>query len=185
MRSRHSPLIELFALNDQELARRAARDGAAFAELLHRHLRSVYRYLAAVSGSAAEARELTARTFMTAFESIDVYWGEPGFLSWLIEIARDQVARQGRPQKEKTPPGPAAAAGNSALHPRLGLEQVSAALARLEPERAEAIRLYLFAGLSAAETAGVLKKSPAAAKNLLLHGLRDLLKAAPPLQEAG
>lgn len=185
MRSRHSPLIELFALNDQELARRAARDGAAFAELFHRHLRSVYRYLAAVSGSAAEARELTARTFMTALETIGAYGDEPGFSSWLIEIARDQAAQQGHPQAEATPPEPAAAAGDSAPHPRLGLEQVSAALARLEPERAEAIRLYLFAGLSAAETAGVLKKSPAAAKNLLLHGLRDLLKASPPLGEVG
>lgn len=185
MRTRHSPLIELFSLNDQELARRAATDGAAFAELFHRHLRPVYRYLAAVSGSVTEAQELTARTFMTALETISAYGGEPGFSSWLIEIARDQAARQGRPQAEATPPESAATAGDSAPHSRLRLEQVSAALARLEPERAEAIRLYLFAGLSAAETAGVLKKSPAEAQTLLLHGLRDLLKAAPPLGEVG
>lgn len=180
MDSRRSPLIELFSLNDQELARRAARDGAAFAELFHRHLRSVYRYLTAVSGPGAEAWELTTLTFMSAFESIRFYWGEPAFSSWLLGIARDQAARQERAQEGETQPRPV-----GEREARLGLEQVREALAKLEPERAETIRLRLFAGLSAAETAQVLKKRPAAVKSLLLQGLRDLLNAAPPLQETG
>lgn len=183
MRPRPSPLIELFSLNDQELARLAQRDGAAFAELFHRHLRPVYRYLAAVSGSYAEAQELTSQTFIAALEGIRAYRGDPSVSSWLLGLASEQAVLHMRLRQIEAPPKPAPPPQPSA-GARLGLEQVSRALARLEPERAEAVRLYLFAGLSAAETAQVLKKSPAAAKTLLLHCLRDLLKVLPPRQAA-
>ncbi|MEP7293647.1 MAG: sigma factor-like helix-turn-helix DNA-binding protein, partial [Chloroflexota bacterium] len=47
-------------------------------------------------------------------------------------------------------------------------------LNRLQPERAEVIRLRIFAELSIAETAQVMSKSEAAVKMLLLRALRDL-----------
>jgi RNA polymerase sigma-70 factor (ECF subfamily) len=189
MDSQPSPLIELLSNNDQELARLAVRDGAAFAELYHRHFLRVYRYLIAACGNTADAQDLTTQTFMAALEGISSFRGESSFLSWLLGIARNKTALHFRSHRREVSiesigelndpsPSPEILAGK-----RLELEQVSRALHKLVPERAEAIRLYLFADLSAAETAQAMKKSPAAVKMLVLRGLRDLRRQLLPLQE--
>ncbi|HET6822836.1 MAG TPA: sigma factor-like helix-turn-helix DNA-binding protein, partial [Anaerolineales bacterium] len=48
------------------------------------------------------------------------------------------------------------------------------ALQRISPERAEALILTYFGGLSQAEAGRVLKKSEAAVKMLISRGLQDL-----------
>jgi DNA-directed RNA polymerase specialized sigma24 family protein len=57
---------------------------------------------------------------------------------------------------------------------RLQLESVSRALAQISPDRAEAISLTYFGGLSNFETARILNKSEAAVKMLISRGLQDL-----------
>lgn len=189
MDSQTSPLIELLSNNDPELARLAVRDGAAFAELYHRHFSRVYRYLVAACGNTTDAQDLTAQTFMAALEGISSYRGESSFFGWLLGIARNKTARHFRARRREvsiesvgeisdSTPSPETLAGK-----RLELEQVSRALQKLAPERAEAIRLYIFADLSAAETAQAMQRSPAAVKMLVLRGLRDLRRQLLPLQE--
>jgi len=57
---------------------------------------------------------------------------------------------------------------------RLRLEQVARALRAIAPERAEALALRVFAGLSPAEIAAVMGKSEAAVKMLVSRAVHDL-----------
>ena len=57
---------------------------------------------------------------------------------------------------------------------RLQLESVSRALGRISPDRAEALILTYFGGLSQAEAGRLLNKSEAAVKMLISRGLQDL-----------
>ena len=66
---------------------------------------------------------------------------------------------------------------------KLQLEQVRHALAALSPERAEAIRLHVFAGLSVAEVAHVMHKNKATVRMLIYRALRDLRARLAPAAE--
>jgi DNA-directed RNA polymerase specialized sigma24 family protein len=57
---------------------------------------------------------------------------------------------------------------------RMQLESVARALRRIPPDRAEALILTYFGGLSRAETGRLLHKTEAAVKMLVSRGLQDL-----------
>jgi len=57
---------------------------------------------------------------------------------------------------------------------QLQLESISRALKQISPDRAEALILTYFSGLSHAEAGRVLNKSEAAVKMLVSRGLQDL-----------
>ena len=63
---------------------------------------------------------------------------------------------------------------DKAAYHRLHLESVSRALRQISEERAEALILTYFGGLSQAEAGRVLNKSEAAVKMLISRGLQDL-----------
>jgi len=184
-----SPLIELFSSSDEELAYHAPSENAAFSELYQRHFPRVYRYHLIRTGEKAEAEDLTAQTFLAALEGIGSYRGSGPFAAWLMGIAHNKMAMYFRQRKNETALDEVMNSPDPADHPerlagqRLQLAQVSQALERLTPERAEAIMLYIFADLSAAETGNVMGKSEAAVKMLVLRGLRELREQLHPVQE--
>ena len=59
--------------DELSLAREAAVNAAAFAELYRRHVTRVYRYHAAHTGNVKDAEDLTSQTFMAALEGIRSY----------------------------------------------------------------------------------------------------------------
>jgi RNA polymerase sigma-70 factor (ECF subfamily) len=189
MNSHRSPLIELFSTSDEELAIQTVHDSAAFAELYHRHFQRVYRFLLANTGNVSEAQDLTTQTFLAALEGISTYRGESTFIAWLMGIARNKSAMHFRLRKRELPLENADELTDPAPSPetvavkRIQLNQVIQALRRLTPERAEAIMLYLFADLSAAEAGEAMNKSQAAVKMLVLRGLRELRRQLSPIQE--
>jgi len=166
--------------NDVELARRATGDPQAFTELYHRHLPSIYRYHLARTGHVQEAEDLTAQTFLTAFESIRSYRGQGSFSSWLFGIASHKLADHYRRNRTELPleeaenihsPNPLP---EDAAIQRLELARIARVLRLISPERAEALVLCLFGGLSLAEAAHVVGKSEAAVKMLVHRGICDL-----------
>ena len=188
MRSINSPLRELLSASDEDLARLARNEPAAFAELYHRHLNRVYRYHLARLGSVVDAQDLTAQTFLAALESLPTYRLSGSFAAWLLGIARNKLLMFYRSGKdiaslETHPdlPDPAPALERLAGQ-RIQFSQVCRALSGLSPERAEAIVLYIFADLSAAEVGRVMGKSADAVKMLVLRGLRELRQQLVPLQ---
>ncbi|MCC6187665.1 MAG: RNA polymerase sigma factor [Anaerolineales bacterium] len=167
---------------DEALARRARSESAAFEELYRRHVARVHRYHLVRTGNVSEAQDLTAQTFLAAFEGIAGYRGESTFVAWLVSIARHKVADYFRGRK---PDLPIEAATNLPQRDQLpedfAMAKVSVTTVRqcieaLTPDRAEALVLRFFAGLSAREAGQVMGRSEAAVKMLVHRGLRDLKK---------
>jgi RNA polymerase sigma-70 factor (ECF subfamily) len=166
--------------NDVELARRVPHDPDAFTELYHRYLPGIYRYHLARTGHVQEAEDLTAQTFLTALESITSFRGKGSFSSWLFGIASHKLADHYRRSRIELPLEEAEQLHSPAPHPeetvqqRLDLERVAHVLRFISPDRAEALVLCLFGGLSLAEAAQSVGKSEAAVKMLVHRGLCDL-----------
>jgi RNA polymerase sigma-70 factor (ECF subfamily) len=165
-----------------DLAREAITDIDAFAKLYRRHVTSVYRYHIAHTGNVKDAEDLTSQTFMAALENIHSFRGTGSFVGWLMGIAtrkrlmffRSNGSRPEVPLDTvlayPSPDPPT----DKAAGQRLLLESVSRALRQLSPDRAEAISLTFFGGLSNVEVGRLLNKSEDAIKMLIARGLQDL-----------
>jgi RNA polymerase sigma-70 factor (ECF subfamily) len=170
------------AESDQALARQAQHDPDAFAELYHRYVARIYRYHLARTGDPDDAQDLTSKTFLAALESIRTYRGSATFLGWLFGIASHKVTDHYRGQRHNLPLenaddvlDPQASLDDVAWqHQRLAL--ISQTLLTLSPERAEALVLRIFTGMSAAEVGQVMGKNETAVRMLVHRGLRDLNK---------
>ncbi len=177
-------------LSDDQLARQARASAEAFDELYRRHVTRVYRYHLARTGNVHDAEDLTSQTFLAALEGIRSWRGEGPFAAWLMGIASRRRALLFRRRRLEVPIEAALHLPTSGLSLeseaslRLQVESVVRALKRIPRERAEAIRLCLFAGLTCAEAATVLRKSEAAVKMLLSRGLRDLRERSSLALEA-
>ena len=168
------------SLDDATLAQHARTDPQAFAELYHRHVRSIYRYHLAHTGNVRDAEDLTSQTFMAALEGIGSFRGTGPYITWLIGIASRKRALYFRGKKPEVPldaalqlPTPGLPTDRAAAR-RLQMDQVIAALRNLSRDRAEAIILCFFSELNFAEAGLVLGKSEAAIKMLISRGLQDL-----------
>lgn len=165
---------------DDELASMAQQDHAAFAALYRRHLARVFRYCVVRVGDTQQAQDLTAQTFLAALEHLDTYRGEGAFRAWLLGIAHNKVrdlfrSRSSTVSLEAALDIPSLVASpDRIVEGRLRLEQVMHTLAQLAPDRAEALALRIFAGLSVAEVGNLMGKSEAATKMLVHRGIRDL-----------
>ncbi|MBP1694458.1 MAG: putative polymerase sigma-E factor [Chloroflexi bacterium] len=177
---------------DLELAHRARRDPQAFAELYRRHVQPVYRYHLARTGLPAEAEDLTADTLFAALQGIEGFQARGSFAAWLFGIAQRKLAQHYRSGMHWDPLEGAEAQHDPSPSPeisaalQLELDQVIRALQVIAPERAEAVSLCYFGGLSAGEAGLVMEKSTAAVKMLISGGLGDLRQrlAFPALEEA-
>lgn len=182
--ARHSPHTPHPAAEpgeeDDVLALAARHDATALSTLYSRHVERVYRYALARLGNVQLAEEVTAQTFLAMIEGITTYRGQGRFVAWLLTIARNKTNDHFRRRRETVP----LEAASNVVHPgplpdqvvaeQLRLEQVARALQTLSPDRAEALALRIFSGLSAAEVGQVMGKSEAAAKMLVHRALRDL-----------
>mgnify|MGYP001164671502 CR=1 FL=1 len=167
-------------MDELELARAAQVDAQAFAELYRRHVTRVYRYHMAHTGNVKDAEDLTSQTFLAALEGIHSYRGEGVFAAWLMGIASKRRALFFRGRHHEVPleaalnlPAAGAPTDKSALT-RIQIEATARALRQISHERAEAVVLIHFGGLTYAEAAQTLGKSEAAVKMLVSRGLQDL-----------
>jgi RNA polymerase sigma-70 factor (ECF subfamily) len=167
-------------LQDEILAKQAQHDAEAFGVLYQRHAKSIYRYHLARTGNVQDAQDLTAQTFLAALEGIGAYRGQRTFASWLFGIASHKAAdhhrrlRVHRPLAEAEEMAQDGPPVEEATVRRLQMGHVQEALQAIAPERAEALILRIFSGLSAAQTGQIMGKSEAAVRMLVHRGLRDL-----------
>jgi RNA polymerase sigma-70 factor, ECF subfamily len=165
-----------------DLAQRAITDIEAFAELYRRHLTRVYRYFVAHVGNDKDAEDLTSQTFLAALEMIRSFRGTGSFAAWILGIAskkrlmfyrskgyRLEVSLDSSIQSLS----PGLPTDKAAAH-KMELESIARALRQISPDRAEALILTYFGGLTQAEAGRVLQKSEAAVKMLVSRGLQDL-----------
>jgi len=168
--------------DETDLARQALRDVEAFAELYRRNLKRVYRYHMAHTGNTKDAEDLTSQTFIAALEGLRSFRGSGSFAAWIMGIASRKrlMFLRSRGSKPEVPldavlhyPSPGMPTDQAAAQ-QLQLASISRALQQLSPDRAEALILTYFSGLSHIETGRVLNKSEAAVKMLVSRGLQDL-----------
>lgn len=167
-------------VDESKLARDAIANADAFAELYQRNVMRVYRYHVAHTGNVKDAEDLTSQTFIAALEGIKSFRGTGSFAAWIMGIAskkRLMFFRRNRHEVELDAalhyPSPSLPTDKAATQ-RLQLESVSRALKQISPDRAEALILSFFGGLSNAEASRALGKSEAALKMLISRGLQDL-----------
>src|SRR5688572_7012240 len=165
---------------DPELARQAITNVEAFAELYRRHLNRVYRYHIAHTGNIKDAEDLTSQTFIAALEGIRSFRSAGTFAAWIMGIASRRRLMFFRENKVELSLETAVHYPNpdvlteKAANKRLQLQSLARALQQISPDRADALVLTYFSGLSHAETGRVLNKSEAAVKMLVSRGLQDL-----------
>ncbi len=166
--------------DELSLTQEAATNPEAFAELYRRHLRAVYRYHLVHTADVKDAEDLTSQTFLAALEGLRGFRGEGSFAAWLMGIAsrkRAQLFRGRRPQVTLEAlhelPSDDPPTDQAALQ-RLQMQSAARALRQINRQRAEAIILCAFAGLSCAEAGDILHKSEAAVKMLVARGLQEL-----------
>ena len=167
-------------MDEIQLARDAVSNIDAFSELYRLHVTRVYRYHIAHTGNTKDAEDLTSQTFMAALEGIRSFRGSGSFAAWIMGIASRKRLMYFRGSRLEVPLDAAlhypslGLPTDKAATQRLELESVTRALKQISPERAEAIILAYFGGLSNLETSRVLNKSEAAVKMLISRGLQDL-----------
>ena len=93
-RSSDNPYV---AVDEARLIELARRDPEAFGELYRRTVDRIYTYVYYRTGNAADAEDLTARTYHQALGNIHRYLdqGVP-FIAWLYRIAHNLVANHHR-----------------------------------------------------------------------------------------
>jgi RNA polymerase sigma-70 factor, ECF subfamily len=88
---------------DRELVERAQQgDGTAFAELVQRHQRQLYRLALRMTGSEADAQEVLQEAFLNAYQKLPNFRGEAQFSSWLYRIAANSALMRLR-RKRRAP----------------------------------------------------------------------------------
>jgi RNA polymerase sigma-70 factor (ECF subfamily) len=167
-----------------------------FCTLYNQTVERVYRYHLARTGSEVDAEDLTAETFHAALESYHRLRESEPPLPWLMGIARHKLAdhlrrsllprtwlanRGSSAARRRVVPIEAAAdlpqpgpSIEDQAGQRLEFSRVVGALRALNAERAEAIALHYFAGLTMDEIGQAMGKSDEAAKKLVQRGLAEL-----------
>jgi RNA polymerase sigma-70 factor (ECF subfamily) len=178
---------------DEALVARYRRgDVAAFEELLERHRRGVFRFLARFVGDDARAEDL-AQDCWVRFIDAAPRWNPDGrFKVWIYAVARnlstDESRRAvhrahspldapagGRPVAELVPSGgraPEDAAGDAELRPRL-----LRAIGALPEEQREVFLLREYEGVSFVEIAGITGASVPTVKSRMRYALEALRRA--------
>jgi RNA polymerase sigma-70 factor (ECF subfamily) len=172
------------ATDDQALVEGAIRrDTEAFGELYDRHVVRVYRHIYYLVGKAQEAEDLTAQTFLQAWQAIDRYEvrGAP-FVSWLLRIAHNLAVSHLRGRRD-----------NSQLHdtfvdetPRrnpeeaweqkVDEERVRQAILKLGNDQRQVIILRFVEDSDYREVAEIMGKSVAAVRVIQHRALSALRK---------
>lgn len=181
-------------LDESSLIKRARDDQEAFGRLYERYSQRIYQYIYYRTGSEADAEDLSAKTFMRAWQHIGTYddRGVP-FSAWLYRIAHNLVANWHRDRSRRkiislddlsrwqvNEDGPEAAA--LLAEDRAALLR---AVRRLPTDRQELLALKFVEHLSNAEIGGVMGRSEGAIKSLYhrtLITLRDELQQELPTE---
>lgn len=167
------------------------RDQDAFGELYDRHVVRVYRHIYYMVGNAAEAEDLTAQTFLRAWEAIERYQvrGAP-FVSWLLRIAHNMGVSYLRSKRDSSELHDGIVDTKERRDPEWSYQQtaeeelVREAILKLREEQRQVIILRFIEDLDYKEVAEIIGKSVAAIRVIqhrALNSLRKQMKLLDPV----
>ena len=150
--------------SDEELVARAiaARDQAAFGELVRRHQSRVRSWLRQLTRNPATADDIAQDTFIKAWDKLHTFGGQGRFAAWLMKIAYTEFLMTLRKAKAELRLADAVEAeiGEPPVHDPTGEQNVAADLERLlgvlgDDERIVMVLCYA-QGLSHGEASEIL-----------------------------
>jgi RNA polymerase sigma-70 factor, ECF subfamily len=159
---------------------RAIRDDPkAFGELYKVYVEKVFRYLYSRIGNVQEAEDVTAQTFLAAFETFDQYRQKGCFAAWLFSIARNKTADHFRRRKAIAPIEDAeqVPVNFDPLQGMIRSEQIAdltGLIRALAEDDQELLRLRFLAGMSFQAIAQLLQRNEDAVKKSLYRLLARL-----------
>ena len=172
------------ALDEQALVEGAIRrDPEAFGELYDLHVVRVYRHIYYLVGSPPEAEDLTAQTFLQAWQAIDRYEarGAP-FLSWLLRIAHNLAVSHLRGRRDNSQLQDTVVDETPRQNPEEACEQkvdeerVRRAILKLGNDQRQVIILRFVEDSDYREVAEIMGKSVAAVRVIQHRALSALRK---------
>jgi RNA polymerase sigma-70 factor, ECF subfamily len=99
-----SALAAAASLPDEELARRVASgDEAAFAQLMRRHNRLLYRTARAILKDDAEAEDAVQEAYIAAFRAMPGFRGEAKLSTWFVRIVANEALGRLRRRARSAP----------------------------------------------------------------------------------
>ena len=167
-------------MDELELLQAAASNAHAFADLYRLHVTRVYRYHMAHVGSAKDAEDLTAQTFMAALEEFSTFQRRGPFVTWLMGIAAKMRLKDTRGSRRELPMDAvlyyqsSGSPTDRAAMQRQEIEATTRALKQISPDHSEAVILTFFSDISVLEVGRILKKSTAVTPKLILRGIQEL-----------
>ncbi|MGE0542068.1 MAG: RNA polymerase sigma factor [Dehalococcoidia bacterium] len=162
-------------------------DANDFAGLYEAHADRIFCHVRARLGDADLAEDLTAQTFLRAWQSLDRYRPLPGrpFLAWLFTIANNLVIdhyRRHRRELIGVTVEPRDRGNNDPEHLALVADlrdEIRLAIGRLKPEHQLVVALRLIDGLDYQQISEVTGRTPGALRVILCRALgtmRELLR---------
>lgn len=177
--------LDLRSVDDERLLveRATGRDAEAFGELYDMHVVRVYRHIYYLVNSVSEAEDLTAQTFLQAWEAMDRYQdrGVP-FVSWLLRIAHNLAISHLRSRREGSQLHEGLVDHDSLRDPEKMAERqveearVRQAILKLGNEQRQVIILRFVEDLEYREVAEIVGKSVAAVRVIQHRALCTLRK---------
>lgn len=145
--------------DEQDWIRRSLQgDPKAFESLVQRYQRMIYALAYRMTGSAADAEDLTQETFIRAHGQLPAFRADAKFSSWLYRIGinhclnwQQRIARRDRLHHEWQAQCQQTSAADQVL-----AREVQDALLKLNPKQRAAVVLTTYDGLNHAEAARVL-----------------------------
>jgi RNA polymerase sigma-70 factor (ECF subfamily) len=167
------------------LVNQAQADPRAFGRLYDRYVKRVYGYLYSRTGDRSAAEDITAQTFLAAFEALPRYRPHRPFAAWIFTIAQNKARDHFRRRRRQVALDEAHQVPDAVdLLQRAVQTERSAAVVRciaaLPEEDQELIRLRYVAELSFADMGSLLGRREDTVKKALyrlLARLQDRLEA--------
>ncbi len=182
------------------VAKARAGDTDAFAALVERHGRSLFRLAYRMTGNEQDAEDVVQESFLRAYRQLAKFDERASFGTWLYRIATNCSLDLVRMRKRRSEhvaaceesggEDPVLALPSSAPSPeRTALsgeirEQLAEAMNELSPTERTAFVLRHFEGLSMEDVSRVLECQPGAAKHSVFRAVQKLRRALEPLVSA-
>ena len=163
----------------EDVQRAATRDSEAFGRLYQRYADRIYRHIAPRVSNPAIAEDLTAQTFLNAWQAIEKFRQIEGhsFISWLYSISNNLAVDHFRRSRREVEDGDAAERRPDDSDPEgeaIGLAlraEMQHLVKRLKPEQRLIVTLRVIDGLRYAEIGDLIGKSPGAVRVILFRAL--------------
>jgi len=159
------------------------RDQEAFAQLYDRHVVRVYRHIYYMVSDSTTAEDLTAQTFLKAWEAIDRYKerGAP-IVAWLLRISHNLTVSYLRSKRDHSELDETFLDSKMTRNPEEALEQASdeksmrEAVLKLRDEQRQVIMLRFVEEMDYREVADIIGKSVPAVRVIQHRALGNLRK---------